>query len=160
MNSYVQNILTSATPQQLMQLYSARTDEELNKLFFQIVSQPTPSSSRLMDTLKRELNKNFHCEFNKLSGNILVHFPRKSRVTTISIMNSRYGGYELALLDGNELRYIHSIGYSDVRMFNTDEEVINEIGRIYGVLYYMQQLYNNKRRERRKKRNQKMVNKK
>jgi len=153
MNSYVQNILTSATPQQLMQLYSARTDEELNKLFFQIASQPSPSSSRLMNTLQCELNTNFHCEFNKLSGNILVHFPRKSRVTTISIMNSRFGGYELALLDGNALRYIHSIGYSDVRMFDTNNEVIEEIKRIYSDLCQIQQLYNKKRREQRKKRN-------
>jgi hypothetical protein len=153
MNSYVQNILTSATPQQLMQLYSARTDEELNKLFFQIASQPTPSSSKLMDELKCELNTQFHCEFNKISGNILVHFHRKSRVTTISIMNTRYGGYELALLDGNSLRYVHSIGYSDVRMFDTDVEVIEEIKRIYSDLCQMQQVYNNKRRERRKKRN-------
>ncbi len=153
MNTYVQNILTSASPQQLMQLYSARTDEELNKLFFQIASQPSPSSSRLLNTLQYELNTNFHCEFNKLSGNILVHFPRKSRVTTISIMNSRFGGYELALLDGNALRYIHSIGYSDVRMFDTENEVIEEIKRIYSELCQIQQLYNKKRRERRKKRN-------
>ncbi len=150
MNSYVQNILTSATPQQLMQLYSARTDEEVNKLFFHLVSQPTRSSSTLMNTLQCEFNTHFHCEFNKISGNILVHFPRKSRVTTISIMNTRFGGYELALLDGNALRYIHSIGYSDVRMFNTDDEVIKEIKRIYSDLCQMQQLYNKKRRERRK----------
>ena len=150
MSTYFEQILSKATPQQLMQLYSARTDEELNKLFFHLVSQPTQSSSTLINKLQCELNKNFHCEFNKLSGNILVHFPRKSRVTTISIMNSRYGGYELALLDGNALRYIHSIGYSDVRMFDTDNEVIKEIKRIYSDLCQMQQLYNKKRRERRK----------
>ena len=141
-----------------MQLYSARTDEELNKLFFQIASQPTPSSSKLMDTLKCELNTQFHCEFNKLNGNILVHFPRKSRVTTISIMNSRFGGYELALLDGNALRYIHSIGYSDVRLFETHEEVIEEIKIIYDELCQMQQLYNKKRREQRKERRKNQKN--
>ena len=132
------------------QILSKAPDEEVNKLFFHLVSQPTPGSSRLIDTLKRELNNNFHCEFNKISGNILVHFPRKSRVTTISIMNSRYGGYELALLDGNALRYIHSIGYSDVRLFDTDNEVIEEIKRIYSDLCHMQQIYNKKRREQRK----------
>jgi hypothetical protein len=135
-----------------MQLYSARTDEELNMIFFNLASQPTQNSSTLMNILQCELNTNFYSEFNKLSGNILVHLPRKkSRVTTISIMNARYGGYELALLDGNTLRYIHSIGYSDVRMFDTDVEVCNEIKRIYSDLCQLQQLYNKKRRERRKK---------
>lgn len=153
MISYVQNILTSATPQQLMQLYSARTDEELNKVFFQIASQPTPSLSKLMEILKLKLKTHFHCEFNKISGNILVHFPRKCRVDTISIINSRFNGYELALLDDNELRYVHSIGYSDVRLFDTDNEVFEEVQRIYTELCKMQQLHNKKRRERRKKRN-------
>ena len=153
MNSYVQNILTSATPQQLMQLYSARTDEELHEVFFQIVSQPTQSSSKLMETLKCKLNTNFHCEFNKISGNVLVHFPRKCRVDTISIINSRFNGYELALLDGNELRYVHSIGYSDVRLFDDNNEVFEEVQRIYTGLCTIQQLHNKKRRERRKKRN-------
>ena len=139
MNTYIQKILSSATPQQLMQLYSARTDEEVNNLFFNLVSQPTFSSSSLMNTLQCELNTNFNCAFNKLSGNVLVHFPRKSRVNTISIMSNRYGGYELALLDGNTLRYIHSIGYSDVRLFDTDVEVIEEIKRIYSELCQMQQ---------------------
>lgn len=141
MNSYAQ---------QMMQLYSARTDEDLNKIFFQIVSQPTPSSSRLMNTLKCNLNTHFRCEFNKLNGNILVHFPRKCRVDTISIMNSRFNGYELALIDSNSLRYIHSIGYSDVRMFDTDNEVIEEIKRIYTELCKMQQVHNKKQHFRKK----------
>jgi len=153
MNSYIQNIISLATPQQLIQLAGAGTDNEFNKILCNIISQPTSSSSRLMNILKCELSDNFHCEFNKLSGNILVNFPRKSRITTISIMNI-YGGYELALLDTNTLRYIHSIGYSDVRFFNTHEEVIKEIKRIYSDLCQMQQLYNKKRRLLRKNRKQ------
>jgi len=155
MNSYVQQILESATPQQLMQLYSARTDDEYMKIFCDIVSQPTSSSVILKNKLELKLSTYYHCEFNKLSGNVLVNFPRKCRVTTISIMNSRYGGYELALLDTNSLRYIHSIGYGDVRLFDTDDEVFEEVQRIYTELCKMQQIHNKKRHQRHKKRNHK-----
>jgi len=139
-----------------MRIYSAKNDEELNKIFLQIVSQPTTSLLRLMETLKCELNTIFHCEFNKINGNILIHFPRKLRVTTISIRSSRYDGYELALLDTNTntntytLRYCNSIGYSDVTMFDTDNEVIQEVQRVYSELCEMQKLHNKKCRRRRK----------
>ena len=40
MNTYIQKIMSSATPQQLMQLYSARTDEEVNNLFSILYHNP------------------------------------------------------------------------------------------------------------------------
>ena len=151
--SVYQQIIAKATQEELITMMSAPSEVAFQRLFLQLMTRPSATTINLERELRRCFEKDgWTVEYIPISGNVIVNFPRTARVTSVSIRENRYGGYELALLDNKNggLRYIHSIGYSDICCVNTVTEVINEIQRIFSELKRLQREHNKKRHNRQK----------
>lgn len=152
----IREIFSKAKEEERWTLFDAISTNE--KRFWRMATEIMSRPSTLALTRKELLIQSFtptegwNVEFNRMSGGILIGFPKRtSRVTGLSIIDNRYGGCELALLDGGRLRYIHSIGYGDIRYCDEDE-LIGEVQRIFSGLQRIQHAHNKKRRQRRKNR--------
>lgn len=147
-------ILQRASTSQITELFCSPNDIIFEKRLMQIALQPTQNISQTETILKDTFcknNSNIKIEYNKIVGNIIMHIPQKARVSGISIRESQYGGYEIALLNSKSpgIRYIRSIGYSDINYCDTIDELITEINRIIENLIILQKNYNKKRHTRR-----------
>ena len=136
-------ILSSASPAQLLELMNA-SDYEVEKLFLKLASTPSNGVKNIVSAINDALSpEGFvaqHASFG--STNASVDLPQVLKgVAKISIL-SMYGRYELALIDESGLlSYNPSIGYSDyLPSFDTPNDVIAEIKRIYNELNELQKL--------------------
>lgn len=136
-------ILSSASPAQLLELMNA-SDYEVEKLFLKLASKPSNSMKNIVSVINDALSSEGfvaqHASFG--STNASVDLPQVLKgVAKISVV-SMYGRFELALIGESEnLVYIPSIGYGDyLPSFNTPNDVIAEIKRIYNELNELQKL--------------------
>jgi hypothetical protein len=130
-------ILSAFSPSQLMLLMDA-PDLETVQMYLKSKMSPTNQMKIIVDAINDALSSDGfvadHAAFG--STNAVVTLPKTfANIAQISVL-SMYGSYELALLNASgSLEYIPSIGYdSCLPTFDTPDDVINEIKRIYSEL--------------------------
>ena len=129
--------LSSFSPAQFAELMYA-SDYKVEKLFLKLASTPSNQMKTIVDVINDALSSEGfvakHGTFG--STNAVVTLPKTFvNVSQISVL-SMHGSYELALLSSSgSLEYIPSIGYDFyLPSFDTPDNVINEIKRIYSEL--------------------------
>lgn len=152
----IREIFSRAIEEERWNLFDAlsTSDNRFWKMVTEIMSRPTTFALSRKEVLSESfsLAEGWNVEFNRFSGGVLLRFSKRtSRVTGVSIIESRYGGCEIALLDGIRLRYIRSVGYSDV-CFSDDDGLVGEVHRFFSEIQRLQHAHNKKRRQRRKNR--------
>jgi len=130
-------IISAFSPSQLAELMYA-SDYEVDKLYLKLASTPSNQIKNIVDIINDALSSEGfvakHAAFG--STNAVVTLPKTfANVAQISVL-SMHGSYELALLSSSgSLEYIPSIGYDSwLPSFDTPDDVINEIKRIYSEL--------------------------
>jgi hypothetical protein len=130
-------ILSAFSPSQLMLLMDA-PDLETVQMYLKSKMSPTNQMKNIVAAINDALSfEGFIAKHATLgSTNAVVTLPKTfANIAQISVL-SMHGSYELALLNASgSLEYIPSIGYDSwLPSFDTPDDVINEIKRIYSEL--------------------------